>query len=117
MGYNSRKVSPDRYHTMMRAELAENFPHMTWNDALLSRKRICLIPRWRVYAKLRALDFSLSAIGRVSGFDHSTVFHALRRLPLYEKDVVALTNAEWSPAQASPLKTIKVANRALFAVT
>ncbi len=38
--------------------------------------------RWRAWARLKAEDhrYSLIGIGRVSGFDHSSVHHGLNRI-------------------------------------
>lgn len=93
--YSLLQVSAARYEGLLRAEMQENFPHLGWIDARFSRKRIHLIARWRVFKKLKDLNFSLSAIGRTAGFDHSTIFSALKRLARYEAALDALYEEEW----------------------
>ena len=36
--------------------------------------------RWRIWRDMRAAGHSLSEIGRMGGYDHTTVMHGLRRL-------------------------------------
>lgn len=47
--------------------------------SLASIRGRCALARWRAFERL-SREYSLAGIGRVSGFDHTSVIHGLRRL-------------------------------------
>ena len=50
------------------------------NDRARSRDATACQARWRVWRDLRAAGHSLAEIGRMAGYDHTTVLHGLRRI-------------------------------------
>jgi len=55
---------------------------------VFTRKRTPLLTRmrWRVFRDLQRLGLSFSRIGRLTGYDHTTVIYGLRRLAEEEND-------------------------------
>jgi chromosomal replication initiation ATPase DnaA len=62
-------------------------------DAALGRRRarrICAA-RYRCWSRLRAIGYSYPGIASVSGRDHTTILHGLRRLRLLNAKAAART--------------------------
>jgi len=86
--YAARQVPKARYEALLREAMDEYnaslpLPHnhkltLTFFDAMLSRSRKASRVRYKVFVKLRELNFSFPAIGRISGYDHSTIIHGTR---------------------------------------
>jgi len=55
---------------------------------VFTRKRTPLLARmrWRVFRDLQRLGLSFSRIGRLTGYDHTTIIYGLRKLAKEEND-------------------------------
>ena len=55
---------------------------------VFTRKRTPLLARmrWRVFRDLQRLGLSLNRIGRLTGYDHTTIIYGLRKLAKEEND-------------------------------
>lgn len=98
-----RAVSPARYKRML-LEYAERY-NINPNLLAISRKPKYCHVRWRIFKELHDMGFGLSAIGRVSLFDHTTVMSGLRRLA----DITAITTAERATINTAPAQDISPA--------
>ena len=55
---------------------------VTWSEIIKNRSRAnhFVLMRWRVFRALDELGLSKNQIGRITGRDHTTVMHGLRKL-------------------------------------